>query len=108
MANVRIGSGLVWALKRKGKRSNITSFQEAMAEEAKCNACGCDEVQGFFTMKDLATENVHLVFLYDGAMLHVQDTVGNRSLFAQCCAERASGTLDGTACQALETAGTQV
>lgn len=105
MANVKFGSGLIWALKRRGKRKPIESLQQALAEEAKCSPCGCDEVQGFFTMKDLATDNVHLVFLYDSVLLHVQDTEGNRSLFADCCAERAAGTLDGTACQALEAAG---
>lgn len=105
MGKVKFGHGIAWNLKKKGKRENIDSLQAALAEEAKCNACGCDEVQGFFTMKDLATDNIHLVFLYDGVLLHVQDTVGNRALFANCCAERAAGTLDGTACQALEAAG---
>lgn len=108
MGFIKFGSGLVWKLGKKGKRKPVAGLQEALKEEAKCFACGCDETQGFFTMKDLATENIHMVFLYDGALLQVEDTSANRSLFANCCTERESGTLDGTACQALETAGSAV
>jgi hypothetical protein len=108
MSKVKFGSGLVWKLLKKGVRRPIETLQEALAEEAKCSACGCDETQGFFTMKDLVTESVHLVFLYDNVLLHVDDTAANRSLFAECCSERSAGTLDGTACQALETAGVAV
>ena len=108
MSNVKIGKGYAWAVKKSGKRKPIDTLQEALAEEAKCYACGCDSISGFFTMQDLIDDTLQLVFISNQALYTILDTSANRILFANCCKERAAGTLNGTACQALVTAATAI
>ena len=103
MAKIKFNGSVV-----TGNNKPVKTFDEAQRVIAECGPCGCDDRLGYFTMTDLDDDTVYMIFFHNGGLLYLENTAANRTLFAECCAERAAGTLSGTDCDALAAAASAV
>ena len=63
MGKVKYRPGTVFV----GNNNPINSFDEAQRELAQCDACGCDNILGYFTILDVETGDVGLLY-YDSTV----------------------------------------
>lgn len=91
MADVKFGNGYAWRVKKGGNREPVEGLGEALEIRSECSPCGCNEHLGFFTLQDIATDELYLVSIVNGALSLNLDTAANRTLYADCCRERAAG-----------------
>lgn len=97
--------GFVHAGFNKVSGSNpINTLGDALAELSKCDGCGCNKTEGYWTSVDLSTNTLVLNFVWQGGVSSVPDTTANRALFRACCREREAGGAIPS-CEALAGAG---
>lgn len=92
MAEIKFNSSVV-----TGNNSPVKTLSDAQRIVAKCDACGCDDVLGYFTMLDVETGNVTPVYLDDGTLTVADLSIGTMAEWvtwlAEVCAWRAGGSV---------------
>lgn len=89
MAQVKFPQGYVYA--GNGLRKSIKSFQDATAEQAKCDPCGCDPKLGFTTQIDVQTGDLKILYVWNGALRIEDHTTQLIENLKTACRERAAG-----------------
>lgn len=89
MAKVKFPQGYVYA--GNGLRKSIKSLEDATAEQAKCDACGCDAKLGYTTQIDVQDGTLKMLYVWDGTLRVEDHSTQLIENLKTACRERAAG-----------------